>query len=1112
MILLLIAGDTGKTSRILKKKKKIAKREGMSFGSFRDFKDGIPPSLSSFYEAPSLAGGEDGSSSDWEFVIKTNKSTQMNHAAFGATFKKCLLLSQRLHSLSEEDPSDFWDRFCLPLVRRSVQAASELMDCSHTPEKGEEGIDAGRGGGVLLMPNATTSLRSILETLVRCPHSLPSRVRSEERRHVRIGVLEPIYGATRKMINDYLVKSFPCVSVSIRPIRRWLSPNQDFRGEEERPKSVWERRLTSEGLSLFEEEPAFFLDALNLAHFGELCDHSSREGGGEGSKKGSLDILICDHVASQTGRTLPLLPIIEWCRSHSVVLVVDGTGLPDFFSLRELCEKRRLAVNSGGKNGKEERNFQSEKGGEKGGEEKGATELEGEKENRERPDDGWPEYYVLSTHKWIGNVKTCSVVRVGAGAPCCPLPVGISFGYDSSLFLEKEPGRGNWWNGRKGARGFQDGKEKQEMWEKQVNAHMWVGMTDYVPFITLAVAISIYLREGRRNLVQCANLLKEGLHRAGLTSMLCTNSGAGGTSHQGLRVLTTCPILRTEGVHIEGKGGFLLQEVMDDVGIRASCKLFEGWQFLRIGVNSYLSRFDFDVVANFLGHQLHRGVLRWEAGLISQEEGAALKKREIEWEYLASQSMVDCLISAAVFPLLEDSEVLFHQNPLLLDLLRFSSWMGIDCSFLVPPLGESNKKKLYEDIIGAKTSGFPTPESVAQSGGGENKGLFHNENFTSLLSTQRLIRSEVVKAIRTQPLVLPLHSDSFHAIVLAFVQHVYGLLGACVEILHDCPLPPPSISSSPICHPNLASPINPFLSACSFCGPNLLPLETPQNQLLKCEGGKVVQPDLDDGSAVVTAVPPFLVSKYLVSNSEYLDFVTSEAYYDPCWWSPSSSAPPPFPPRWRRKSPSDQKNPGCSVGRQEGKMGLYWLRTLTEEVEMRWDWPVEVTMREATAFCRWKNGQLGYRENEVSLMSFLQWKVLMKERREAPAGDRRCNMSLREFSSPCPVNYFDSTLCSSSEKIYDVEGNVWQHCSSSLREYSQSPASTDCPPPMAVMGRDSVLVGGSWDTTGCGWSSNDGFGLLLGGIRYVKRMRYGRGEGEGGEHGRRPTEGLLAEI
>ena len=44
------------------------------------------------------------------------------------------------------------------------------------------------------------------------------------------------------------------------------------------------------------------------------------------------------------------------------------------------------------------------------------------------------DYLVMSTHKWLGNVKTAGIV-VYADSVAPPLPPAISFGYDKGILL-----------------------------------------------------------------------------------------------------------------------------------------------------------------------------------------------------------------------------------------------------------------------------------------------------------------------------------------------------------------------------------------------------------------------------------------------------------------------------------------------------------------------------------------------------------------------------------------------------------------------------------------------------------------------------------------------------
>ena len=95
-------------------------------------------------------------------------------------------------------------------------------------------------------------------------------------------------------------------------------------------------------------------------------------------------------------------------------------------------------------------------------------------------------------------------------------------------------------------------------------------------------------------------------------------------------------------------------------------------------------------------------------------------------------------------------------------------------------------------------------------------------------------------------------------------------------------------------------------------------------------------------------VDEFRASQYLVSNQEFLAFVEAGGYQEDRLWSEEGCA-------WRQFA--------------KARHPTFWrwqngwhLRLMTEEVEMPWDWPVEVNYHEAKAFCEWKREETGIKE------------------------------------------------------------------------------------------------------------------------------------------------------
>ena len=165
------------------------------------------------------------------------------------------------------------------------------------------------------------------------------------------------------------------------------------------------------------------------------------------------------------------------------------------------------------------------------------------------------------------------------------------------------------------------------------------------------------------------------------------------------------------------------------------------------------------------------------------------------------------------------------------------------------------------------------------------------------------------------------------------------------------------------------------------------PDAAPQNRLVPTQAATVVlgKPttfpsfgwDNEYGKRVVE-VPAFSASAYLVSNAEFLPFVTSGGYTQKTWWvSPDgddegwrwatfrNATHPSF---WVAGSHPDMVKfhggkPGWPYQKDDGVNGgdspHFRLRVQFSIIDMPWDWPAEVCYHEAAAFLRWKGAADG---------------------------------------------------------------------------------------------------------------------------------------------------------
>lgn len=199
----------------------------------------------------------------------------------------------------------------------------------------------------------------------------------------------------------------------------------------------------------------------------------------------------------------------------------------------------------------------------------------------------------------------------------------------------------------------------------------------------------------------------------------------------------------------------------------------------------------------------------------------------------------------------------------------------------------------------------------------------------------------------------------------------------------------------------------------------------PGNQLLPVEGGKVTlgKPkshqlygwDNEYGFKEET-VTGFNASQFLVSNGEYLAFIVADGYNNSKFWSDEGWL-------WRNYLKSDMPR----FWRK--KEGRYFLRTMTQEIDMPWSWPCEVNYHEAKAFCNWMSRVSG---KSIRLPTEAEWYCL----RETVSGDFDTwtkapgNIDLNYCCSAMPVNAHQFG------DFYDLIGNVWQWTESTINGFN----------------------------------------------------------------------------
>ncbi|SFW11907.1 5-histidylcysteine sulfoxide synthase [Nitrosovibrio sp. Nv17] len=196
-------------------------------------------------------------------------------------------------------------------------------------------------------------------------------------------------------------------------------------------------------------------------------------------------------------------------------------------------------------------------------------------------------------------------------------------------------------------------------------------------------------------------------------------------------------------------------------------------------------------------------------------------------------------------------------------------------------------------------------------------------------------------------------------------------------------------------------------------------------------------------------IPAFQAGQYLVSNQEFLAFVEAGGYVlEDCWEEEGRA--------WQRHVRAHC--PTFWIRRGEE----WWLRLMTEEVPMPWDWPVEVNYHEAKAFCNWKAMATG---RPFRLPTEDEWYRLYDMGGLSEISDAEpaaANIHLDHSASSHPVDEFRHG------EFYDVIGNAWQWTETPIypfEGFDTHPHYDDFTTP-TFDGRHNLMKGGSWISCG----------------------------------------------
>ncbi|WP_419764922.1 MAG: 5-histidylcysteine sulfoxide synthase [Arcobacter sp.] len=184
----------------------------------------------------------------------------------------------------------------------------------------------------------------------------------------------------------------------------------------------------------------------------------------------------------------------------------------------------------------------------------------------------------------------------------------------------------------------------------------------------------------------------------------------------------------------------------------------------------------------------------------------------------------------------------------------------------------------------------------------------------------------------------------------------------------------------------------------------------PQNELVSVEAGEVVlekehnKPGFygwdNEFAFHKEYIKEFEASKYLVSNGEFLEFVKEGGYSKLHYFSKDGL-------KWLDFTQS--KMPVFWIKKED----KYYLREINRVVELPLNYPVDINVYEAEAFCKYKSEKLGYEVRLPSEDEFYRLNDYVK------AQECEANIGLKYFNQT-PVDKYPMG------DFYDVIGNVWQ--------------------------------------------------------------------------------------
>ncbi|RXJ97292.1 methyltransferase [Malaciobacter molluscorum] len=374
--------------------------------------------------------------------------------------------------------------------------------------------------------------------------------------------------------------------------------------------------------------------------------------------------------------------------------------------------------------------------------------------------------------------------------------------------------------------------------------------------------------------------------------------------------------------------------------------------------------------------------MNFRADTINLQEGTIEGKREEIKKYFLQTYELD----EKLFDLLKDKKSIYKQPNRLRHPLIF--YYGHTATFFI------NKLMVSKIISKRVNKNF---ESIFAIGVDEMSwDDLNNKNYTwpefdEVKKYRDEVKEVVLNVIDNIEFTMPINWDSPMWIILMGIEH---------ENIH--------IETSSVLLRELN--ISHFIEEEPFLYSTKYSKQYPQNELIDVKGGEVIlQKDRknpifygwdNEFSYHKATIKDFKASKYLVSNGEFLEFVKDKGYSKLKYFSKDGL-------KWLDFTQA--KMPTFWIKKDDE----YYLRQISNIVPLPLNYPVDINVYEAEAFCKYKSEKLGF---EVRLPTEDEYYRLYDY---VDAQNKDANIGFKYFNQT-PVDMY------SFDNFYDVKGNVWQ--------------------------------------------------------------------------------------